>query len=335
MRRPWLPALAGAAAVTAIGGGFWIAWLAGALEEPRFTRPYLLASGASLDPQVLNAGQASFTLYCAPCHGAGGDGCGASGVTIRPPPRSFRRGLFKFSGSSPGMLPTDEALDRTIRRGLYGTPMLAWGIPEADRARLEAYLKTLSPRWQHESPGRPLEISGDPWKGREQEAIRRGEVLYHVVARGHAGCSTCHPAYATREAIARMVKEVPGAKLELREDLYRSVLKESEYPLTCDEAGNPKQMVMAVPPDFLFDRVKTAFPIGARVDGKPYTREGQRLDLYRTIAGGVGGTAMPQWKGAIPEENLWALVYYVQSLIARRGTPGALEMAGAPEGGSR
>ena len=154
-----------------------------------------------------------------------------------------------------------------------------------------------------------------------------------MVAKGSAGCSTCHPAYATREAIARMVKEVPGARLELREDMYRSVLKESEYPLTYDEAGNPIQLVMAVPPDFLFERVKTAFPLGARVDGKPYTRQAQRLDLYRTIAGGVGGTAMPQWKGAVPEENLWALAYYVQSLIARRGTPEALELAVALKGG--
>jgi hypothetical protein len=35
---------------------------------------------------------------------------------------------------------------------------------------------------------------------------------------------------------------------------------------------------------------------------------------------------MPQWKGALPEESLWALVYYVQSLVALRGTPAAYEL---------
>jgi hypothetical protein len=30
---------------------------------------------------------------------------------------------------------------------------------------------------------------------------------------------------------------------------------------------------------------------------------------------------MPTWKGAIPEENLWALAYYVQTLVNQRDTP--------------
>jgi len=37
-------------------------------------------------------------------------------------------------------------------------------------------------------------------------------------------------------------------------------------------------------------------------------------DLYRSIAAGLGGTAMPTWKGALPEADLWALVHYVDAL---------------------
>lgn len=37
-------------------------------------------------------------------------------------------------------------------------------------------------------------------------------------------------------------------------------------------------------------------------------------DLFRVIAAGVGGTAMPAWKGMVPDEDLWALVHYVRSL---------------------
>ena len=39
------------------------------------------------------------------------------------------------------------------------------------------------------------------------------------------------------------------------------------------------------------------------------------------MAAGVGGAAMPSWKGAIPEENLWALTYYVQSLVVMHAPP--------------
>jgi len=34
----------------------------------------------------------------------------------------------------------------------------------------------------------------------------------------------------------------------------------------------------------------------------------------------VGGTAMPTWKGALPEEDLWALVHFVDSLVKMKGT---------------
>jgi hypothetical protein len=56
-------------------------------------------------------------------------------------------------------------------------------------------------------------------------------------------------------------------------------------------------------------------------------RSGTTLkDLYRTIASGIGGANMPTWKGALPEEEIWGLVYYVKSLIDMNGTPGATQL---------
>jgi mono/diheme cytochrome c family protein len=37
-------------------------------------------------------------------------------------------------------------------------------------------------------------------------------------------------------------------------------------------------------------------------------------DMFRAIATGIGGTAMPTWKGAITDEEIWALAHYVQTL---------------------
>ncbi len=84
-----------------------------------------------------------------------------------------------------------------------------------------------------------------------------------------------------------------------------------------------------LPPDFLFHRVKTAYPVGTLVnEGElnyvTYTEEMQREDLYRTIGVGIGGAAMPGWKGVLEEDKLWALVYYVQSLVELRDTPAAM-----------
>ena len=32
---------------------------------------------------------------------------------------------------------------------------------------------------------------------------------------------------------------------------------------------------------------------------------------------------MPTWKGALPDDDLWAMAYYVRSLIDIKGTPEA------------
>jgi hypothetical protein len=44
-------------------------------------------------------------------------------------------------------------------------------------------------------------------------------------------------------------------------------------------------------------------------------------DLFRSIASGIGGTAMPQWTDALPEKDIWALVHYVRKMIETRNRP--------------
>jgi len=293
-----------------------------------FTEPYELKGGKKLDPVALNHGFEAFMLYCYGCHGEKGDGKGPSALGMRPPPRNFNQGLFKFGGVAAGGLPVDDALDRTIRRGLQGTPMLPWDVPLQERQYIVAYIKTLSTRWKEEEPGEPLQISPDPWKDKKA-AIERGKEVYHVAGADHAGCSGCHAAYEPRQEISDMVKKVTGSPVEdFAEEMYRTSLRETEYALEANEKGEPTKVAQQLPPDFLYHKVKTAWPVGTRLDDDKheFTEEQQREDLYRTIAAGVGGAAMPTWKGALPEENLWALVYYIQSLIEIRGKPEAFAL---------
>ena len=111
----------------------------------------------------------------------------------------------------------------------------------------------------------------------------------------------CHPAYATKPEIYAFTKELTGNEVrEFRPDLYFAVAKDSDYG------------VKILPPDFTFNDL----------------RGGDTLaDIYRAIASGIGGTAMPTWKNVLPEGDLWAMAHYVRSLAMLRDTPeaGALD----------
>jgi len=242
---------------------FVAALLAFGCGQRKFTEPYKLAGNKSVDVKTLNDGQDAFMLYCYACHGEKGDGMGPASVGMRPPPRNFTRGLFKFAGVEAGKLPTDEALDRTIRRGLYGTPMLPWDVPVIERKDIIPYLKTLSPRWQSEEEyGTPIEISPDPWVGKSGPALERGKQVYHVAV-GGAGCSGCHPAYATRAEISQMTQKATGEPVaEFAEGMYQSMLRESEYPLSYDDKGEMAKAYQILPVDFLTQKIKTAPPLG-------------------------------------------------------------------------
>src|SRR5712692_1496954 len=69
-------------------------------------------------------GRQVFERYCMQCHGDRGDGAGEVARWSQPKPRDFRQGVFKFSSTPYGSLPTTDDLDRVIEDGLYGTRTL-------------------------------------------------------------------------------------------------------------------------------------------------------------------------------------------------------------------
>jgi len=265
----------------------------------RFDAPMKLG-GKVVPAETLRAGQSAYMLYCRTCHGEKGDGKGPSAPGLRPPPRDFTLGQFKFAAVPGGTLPHDEDIVRIVRGGLHGTAMLAWdGVPDRNLEAIVQYVKTFSPRWKEEEPGETVVATPDPWKGKEADAVLRGRKLYHGVAQ----CLSCHPSFASRQEIYDYSKELTGnATTDFRDDMYGSVLKESDYG------------VKILPPDFTRTDLRSV-------------RDGHRMeDLYRVIASGVGGTAMPTWKGSLPEEDIWALAHYVSSLVEMKDRPEAREL---------
>ena len=111
------------------------------------------------------------------------------------------------------------------------------------------------------------------------------------------------------------------AQTDFSAEMYVSQLKDSEYCLEW-KAGWKKiedrecaKVVKILPPNFTRDKLRTV-------------HEGTELtDLYRTIASGIGGANMPTWKGALKEDELWGLAYYVRSLAEMRDTAAAGKLA--------
>jgi mono/diheme cytochrome c family protein len=259
----------------------------------RFSKSQTLG-GKRVSARRLNRGRELFVTYCAACHGLEGDGKGPAAVGLRPPPRNFKQGQFKFAAVASGQLPNDEDFLRIVQNGLHGTTMLPWSdVPERDLLDIIQYLKTLSPKWAEKTAGEPIVPSPDPWgDARKAEAVTRGMKVYH----GLAQCLSCHPAYETPGTIQAASLELSQRESTLRPDPYHASPKESDYG------------VRIMPPDFTRDHV----------------RSGEALtDIYRTVASGIGGTAMPTWKGALPEEDIWAMAYYVRSLLDIKNTPEA------------
>ncbi len=261
-------------------------------------KPFALENGTQISLAQLERGREKYTLYCRACHGEKGDGRGPAGIGLRPPPRDFTEPVFKFGGVEAGELPPDSELKRIIRGGLQGTAMLPWEIPDQELDDIVQYIKGFSEVWTEDEIAEPTEIPDDPWAGKEAQGIARGKVVYH----GMAQCQKCHAAYATRQEIWDAVKETTGQGSinAFRKNMY---FPEAKY----SRAFKHKLL----PPDF------TRHEVRAGTTPK---------DIFRTIASGISGTAMPTWKGSLPDPDIWAISHYVSSLVALKGKPEAVKL---------
>lgn len=135
----------------------------------------------------LKEGRRLYRILCATCHGIKGQGDGPMAPFLRPPPRDFTRGIFKWRSTPSGTLPTDDDLVRTIWRGIKGTAMPSFGdlLSERQIRSLVAYIKTFSPRFQREKPGTPIPIPPSP--PITPKTIARGKQLYEQLQ-----CWQCH-----------------------------------------------------------------------------------------------------------------------------------------------
>ncbi len=257
------------------------------LREPVDAAKIVLATPKEYDPLQIrpsdegDTGQIVYLRYCSGCHGVHGDGQGPGAPYLTPRPRDFTKGIYKFTSTPAGSPPLPEDLLRTITEGLHGTSMPAWRlIPQNERESVVRYVLAFHTEWELRTAEPAVPFHENPVdlsdRASIEAAIGKGRKIFHK----QATCWSCHPAYMTRPELETLAGSA-------RDDLEKPLAKPDAWGETI------------LPPDFARDRLKSIKTL---------------KDLYAVIAAGVGGTAMPTWKGALKPDELWSLVFYVDSL---------------------
>ena len=225
-------------------------------------------------------GKEVYERRCLGCHGAKGDGNGPAATFLyKQRPRDFVAGVFKF-GSTPGPVPTDGDLLRTITRGVRGTAMPPWyNLPLNDRLAVIQYIKydlavdrsdpSHPQSWFVEKPpGAPLYVPPPP--APSQEIVAHGKDLFEHAPPNGIACVQCH-----------------GPSGKGNGELAAGMTDNFGFPI------RPANLTSG------------EFKSGPGVE-----------DIFRTITDGLNGTPMPTFKDLFSEQDRWALAYYVLSLSA-------------------
>ncbi len=263
-------------------------------EESSFREDVVFAGGELVTSKTLNYGKTIYTEYCLPCHGIKGDGKGHAAKGLQVPPRNFTLGVYKFGKVVSGELPHNEDFYSILDKGLKGTAMLPWDLTQEQKHAVVSYIKTFALKtWEGKDKalGNQILPSNDPYGlAHRESAIRRGREVYHIEAQ----CQSCHVAYASPEEISSMSVKLTGDEVTDFSSMYNVKPQDSDYG------------VKTLPPDFTWNEVRSAHTVE---------------ELYVRISAGAGGTAMPSWKGTITDDDIWAVAYYVKSLMDLKDSP--------------
>ncbi|MFQ5785650.1 MAG: c-type cytochrome [Alphaproteobacteria bacterium] len=124
---------------------------------------------------------------CAQCHGDEGEGDGPAADLLYPRPRDFSLAVFKYKTThADSEFPSDDDLRKTIREGLPGTSMPAWGELLSDR-QIDGLIELIKEfgDWADEDVElKPIDM-GKPVPS-SPESIARGARLFEKA------CVQCH-----------------------------------------------------------------------------------------------------------------------------------------------
>ncbi len=133
---------------------------------------------------TVERGARLFAGACAACHGSDGRGDGPGAADLDPAPRDLSTLQIRFRTTPSGEPPRPEDLKRTIREGLPGTSMPAFGrlFSEREITALTRFIESLRGGEGAVGPVAVPELAPST-----RERLREGRAVYLAV-----GCWRCH-----------------------------------------------------------------------------------------------------------------------------------------------
>lgn len=255
---------------------------------------------------------------CVHCHGITGNGDGPTALFLKPYPRDFRRGIFKFTSTGPGARPTTDDIKRTLVNGIPGSAMPSFGLlPEDEIDALVEYVKYLSYRGETELSLRYLLEQEEPIP-LDRDALL-GEMMAVVDTWNQAESQIVIPDQAAippRQTEAELAASIARGQELFRDGKTAQCIK-CHGPTGLGDGG--QELYDDWNKDKTDDNIVNWRLPKQRLDPRNLRlgvfRGGRRpVDIYRRVYAGIKGTPMPAAGNVLQPNQIWDLVNYVLSL---------------------
>ena len=259
--------------------------------------PGTALAGTAPDPikkDMLEKGKKVYFKRCVWCHGVEGGGDGPSADRLFTRPRNFIQGTFKIRVTDSGELPMDINLINTVKNGLQGSAMPAWGefLAEDEILSVVQFVKSL--------------VQDREWDDEDEEV---NNVITEISADNGKGPLGDPPWAATKGPYHL---GVPQEHIDAGKELF---IKNKCFECHGGEGrgdGNPTM------------KDDWGFPIVAANWQQCWNFRGARRDAYnpfviaRTISTGLNGTPMPNFREQMTGPERWQVAAFVNSLCPRK-----------------
>jgi len=237
----------------------------------------------AIKKDLLEEGKKVYFKRCVWCHGVEGGGDGPSADRLFTRPRNFIQGTFKIRTTDSGELPMEADLIKTVKNGLPGSAMPAWGefLSNDEIVAAVNFVKTLvQDRDFNDTEDEEVTIQDfgtNPWGTKDP---------YHL--------------------------GVPQADIDVGKEIF---MKNKCFECHGGEGrgdGNP-----TMKDDWGFPIVAADWQQCWNFRGSRRNHY-DPFNVVRTISTGLNGTPMPNFKDQINVEDRWKIAAFVNSLCPRK-----------------
>ncbi|MEM7310580.1 MAG: cytochrome c [Planctomycetota bacterium] len=264
-----------------------------------------------------------FRTQCIHCHGVEGGGNGPTAEYLKPLPRDYRNGIFKFTSVANKARPTRSDLFRVLARGIYTTSMPSFRrFSDAQLHGLVDYVRLLSIR------GR-VEILGALDYDIDSGGITMESVLTAYADEWEEWLGAGENVIAYEGDVPAPDDIVPGTNRTMIE--HGRELFKDESSANCASChgtnyrGNGPSSKERDPETGEMVQITDDWgnPIEPRDLTRGIFRFGRRpIDVFRRVHAGINGTPMPaqttltdaEGNRLLSDDDLWAITHFVRSL---------------------